>query len=164
MSLTCIEKGIHEPNILDQWILSAKNPLCTRVCDSLLWKKKRKKKRRFADELESFKLDSRFDLKFADEAYRACYSLCGVLRFLTVAEVDCFDLCFVSLRIAMFYWEQILIKYYFVYPLMPKQRVQKNLAVLNKRTKGGCSCMCMLLSVVGIVVLIAVIFLLIKYL
>ncbi|KAM1256244.1 hypothetical protein ACFX15_029801 [Malus domestica] len=44
------------------------------------------------------------------------------------------------------------------------RRVQKNLAVLNKRTKGGCSCMCMLLSVVGIVVLIAVIFLLIKYL
>ncbi|BBH02064.1 syntaxin of plants 51, partial [Prunus dulcis] len=44
------------------------------------------------------------------------------------------------------------------------RRVQKNLAVLNKRTKGGCSCMCMLLCVVGIVVLLAVIFLLIKYL
>ncbi|KAM1000638.1 hypothetical protein ACFX2I_007251 [Malus domestica] len=44
------------------------------------------------------------------------------------------------------------------------RRVQKNLAVLNKRTKGGCSCMCMLLSVVGMVVLVAVIFLLIKYL
>ncbi|KAL6205426.1 hypothetical protein ACLB2K_022686 [Fragaria x ananassa] len=27
------------------------------------------------------------------------------------------------------------------------QRVQKNLAALNKRTKGGCSCMCMLLAV-----------------
>ncbi|KAI9115671.1 hypothetical protein K1719_013340 [Acacia pycnantha] len=44
------------------------------------------------------------------------------------------------------------------------QRVQKNLAILNKRTKGGCSCLCLLLSVVGIVVLVAVIFLLIKYL
>nr|ACU19604.1 unknown [Glycine max] len=44
------------------------------------------------------------------------------------------------------------------------RRVQKNLAVLNKRTKGGCSCMCMLLSVVGIVALIVVIWLLVKYL
>ncbi|KAL3503566.1 hypothetical protein ACH5RR_038015 [Cinchona calisaya] len=44
------------------------------------------------------------------------------------------------------------------------QRVQKRLAFLNKRTKGGCSCMCLLLSVIGIVVLVAVIFLLIKYL
>ncbi|KAK7276896.1 hypothetical protein RIF29_18044 [Crotalaria pallida] len=44
------------------------------------------------------------------------------------------------------------------------RRVQKNLAVLNKRTKGGCSCLCMLLSVVGIVVLVVVIWLLIKYL
>ncbi|XP_004294426.1 PREDICTED: syntaxin-52-like [Fragaria vesca subsp. vesca] len=44
------------------------------------------------------------------------------------------------------------------------QRVQKNLAALNKRTKGGCSCMCMLLAVLGIVGLVAVIFLLIKYL
>ncbi|KAK4275390.1 hypothetical protein QN277_018482 [Acacia crassicarpa] len=44
------------------------------------------------------------------------------------------------------------------------QRVQKNLAILNKRTKGGCSCLCLLLSVVGIVVLVGVIFLLIKYL
>ncbi|XP_027329226.1 syntaxin-51-like isoform X2 [Abrus precatorius] len=44
------------------------------------------------------------------------------------------------------------------------RRVQKNLAVLNKRTKGGCSCLCMLLSVVGIVVLVVVILLLIKYL
>ncbi|PPD93660.1 hypothetical protein GOBAR_DD09409 [Gossypium barbadense] len=31
------------------------------------------------------------------------------------------------------------------------RRVQKNLAILNKRTKGGCSCMCMLLAVIGIV-------------
>lgn len=44
------------------------------------------------------------------------------------------------------------------------RRVQKNLAILNKRTKGGCSCMCMLLSVIGIVGLIVVIWLLIKYL
>ncbi|KAG2690702.1 hypothetical protein I3843_09G198100 [Carya illinoinensis] len=44
------------------------------------------------------------------------------------------------------------------------RRVQKHLAILNKRTKGGCSCMCMLLSVIGIVVLVAVIWLLIKYL
>ncbi|RYR79876.1 hypothetical protein Ahy_A01g004673 isoform A [Arachis hypogaea] len=44
------------------------------------------------------------------------------------------------------------------------RRVQKNLAVLNKRTKGGCSCLCMLLAVVGIVVLVVVIWLLVKYL
>ncbi|EEF31185.1 syntaxin, putative [Ricinus communis] len=43
------------------------------------------------------------------------------------------------------------------------RRVQKNLAILNKRTKGGCSCLCMTLSVVGIVVLVVVIYLLIKY-
>ncbi|KAK9209804.1 hypothetical protein WN944_002172 [Citrus x changshan-huyou] len=34
------------------------------------------------------------------------------------------------------------------------RRVQKNLAILNKRTKGGCTCMCMLLAVIGIVVLV----------
>ncbi|KAG9443700.1 hypothetical protein H6P81_015040 [Aristolochia fimbriata] len=44
------------------------------------------------------------------------------------------------------------------------QRVQKKLAVLNKRTKGGCSCMCLLLAVVGVVILIVVIWALIKYL
>lgn len=44
------------------------------------------------------------------------------------------------------------------------QRVQKNLAILNKRTKGGCSCMCMLIAVIGIVVLVVVIYLLIKFL
>ncbi|XP_023525788.1 syntaxin-51-like [Cucurbita pepo subsp. pepo] len=44
------------------------------------------------------------------------------------------------------------------------RRVQKRLAILNKRTKGGCTCMSMILSVVGIVVLAAVIWLLIKYL
>lgn len=43
-------------------------------------------------------------------------------------------------------------------------RVQRKLAFLNKRTKGGCSCMCMLLSVIGIVVLVAVIYFLVKYL
>ncbi|KAL5735833.1 hypothetical protein ACOSP7_030293 [Xanthoceras sorbifolium] len=36
------------------------------------------------------------------------------------------------------------------------RRVQKNLAMLNKRTKGGCSCMSMLLAVIGIVVLVVV--------
>ncbi|GAB2297572.1 Syntaxin-52 [Dionaea muscipula] len=44
------------------------------------------------------------------------------------------------------------------------QRIQKNLAILNKRTKGGCSCLCLLLLVVGIVILILVIWVLIKYL
>ncbi|KAH7546803.1 hypothetical protein FEM48_Zijuj01G0239900 [Ziziphus jujuba var. spinosa] len=44
------------------------------------------------------------------------------------------------------------------------RRVQRNLAILNKKTKGACSCMCMLLSVVGIVVLVAVIWMLVKYL
>lgn len=44
------------------------------------------------------------------------------------------------------------------------QRVQRNLAILNKRTKGGCSCMCMLLAVLGIVILVVAIWLLIKYL
>ncbi|KAG9453196.1 hypothetical protein H6P81_006100 [Aristolochia fimbriata] len=44
------------------------------------------------------------------------------------------------------------------------QRVQKKLAILNKHTKGGCSCMCLLLAVVGIVILIVVIWALIKYL
>ncbi|KAI8557539.1 hypothetical protein RHMOL_Rhmol04G0018400 [Rhododendron molle] len=44
------------------------------------------------------------------------------------------------------------------------QRVQKNLAILNKRTKGGCSCLCLLFSVVGIVVLVFAMYLLVKYL
>jgi syntaxin 8/SYP5 family syntaxin len=44
------------------------------------------------------------------------------------------------------------------------QRVQKKLAVLNKRTKGGCSCMALLLSVVAIVLLAVIVWLLIKYL
>ncbi|XP_038903152.1 syntaxin-52-like [Benincasa hispida] len=43
-------------------------------------------------------------------------------------------------------------------------RVQKRLGILNKQTKGSCTCFGMLLSVVGIVVLIAVIWLLIRYL
>ncbi|MFS7972032.1 putative target SNARE coiled-coil domain-containing protein [Helianthus anomalus] len=43
------------------------------------------------------------------------------------------------------------------------KRVQKNLAILNKRTKGGCSCLCMLLSVIGIVVLVVALWLIIKY-
>ncbi|MCD7461467.1 Syntaxin-51 [Datura stramonium] len=44
------------------------------------------------------------------------------------------------------------------------QRVQRKLGILNKRTKGGCSCMCMLLSVLGIVILVVAIYVLIKYL
>ncbi|EYU27391.1 hypothetical protein ABFS82_13G163200 [Erythranthe guttata] len=44
------------------------------------------------------------------------------------------------------------------------QRVQRKLAILNKRTKGGCSCMCLLISVIGIILLVAVIYMLIKYL
>ncbi|KAK9126537.1 hypothetical protein Scep_015383 [Stephania cephalantha] len=44
------------------------------------------------------------------------------------------------------------------------QRVQKRLAILNKRTKGGCSCMCLLLTVIGIVILAVLAWLLIKYL
>lgn len=44
------------------------------------------------------------------------------------------------------------------------KRVQKNLAVLNKRTKGGCSCLCMLLSLIGIVVLVVALYLILKYL
>ncbi|GAA0141783.1 SNARE protein [Lithospermum erythrorhizon] len=44
------------------------------------------------------------------------------------------------------------------------QRVQKRLAILNKRAKGGCSCMCLMLSVLGVVFLVAVIYLLLKYL
>ncbi|XP_076931089.1 syntaxin-52-like [Bidens hawaiensis] len=42
------------------------------------------------------------------------------------------------------------------------KRVQKNLAILNKRAKGGCSCFCMLLSVIGIVVLVVALWLIIK--
>ncbi|MED6135284.1 Syntaxin-52 [Stylosanthes scabra] len=42
--------------------------------------------------------------------------------------------------------------------------VHKKLTVLNKRTKGGCSCWCLLLSVVGIVGLLLVIWILLNYL
>ncbi|OEL13754.1 Syntaxin-52 [Dichanthelium oligosanthes] len=44
------------------------------------------------------------------------------------------------------------------------QRVQKRFAILNKRTKGGCSCMCLLLSVLAIVILAVIVWLLVKYL
>ncbi|XP_010417628.1 PREDICTED: syntaxin-52 [Camelina sativa] len=44
------------------------------------------------------------------------------------------------------------------------RRVQKSLAVMNKSMKSGCSCMSMLLSVLGIVGLALVIWLLVKYL
>ncbi|XAR67412.1 hypothetical protein NMG60_11002163 [Bertholletia excelsa] len=43
-------------------------------------------------------------------------------------------------------------------------RVQKKLAILNKRMKGGCSCLSLLLSVVGIVNLVFAIYLLLKHL
>ncbi|KAJ4784774.1 syntaxin of plants 52 [Rhynchospora pubera] len=43
------------------------------------------------------------------------------------------------------------------------QMVQKRLAILNKRTKGGCSCMCLLLSVLAIVILVLIAWELIKY-
>ncbi|TYH74982.1 hypothetical protein ES332_D05G441700v1 [Gossypium tomentosum] len=44
------------------------------------------------------------------------------------------------------------------------QRVQKNMGILNKHINGGWSCMCMPLAVIGIVVLLVLIYLLIKYL
>ncbi|XP_071736589.1 syntaxin-52-like [Rutidosis leptorrhynchoides] len=44
------------------------------------------------------------------------------------------------------------------------KRVQKNLAILNKRTKGGCSFLCLLLSVIGILVLVVALWMIIKYL
>jgi hypothetical protein len=44
------------------------------------------------------------------------------------------------------------------------QRVQKRLAILNKRVKGGCSCMALLISVVAIVFLAVIAWLLIKHL
>ncbi|KAG5392371.1 hypothetical protein IGI04_022334 [Brassica rapa subsp. trilocularis] len=44
------------------------------------------------------------------------------------------------------------------------RRVQKNLAVMNKNMRSGCSCMSMLLSMLGIVGLAVVIWLLVKYL
>ncbi|EOA37060.1 hypothetical protein CARUB_v10010186mg [Capsella rubella] len=43
------------------------------------------------------------------------------------------------------------------------RRVQKNLAVMSKNMRSGCSCMSMLLSVLGIVGLVVVIWLLVKY-
>ncbi|KAG8492707.1 hypothetical protein CXB51_010335 [Gossypium anomalum] len=43
-------------------------------------------------------------------------------------------------------------------------RVQKNLGIMNKHINGGWSCMCMLLAVIGIVVLLVLIYLFIKYL
>ncbi|KAL1221380.1 Syntaxin-51 [Cardamine amara subsp. amara] len=43
------------------------------------------------------------------------------------------------------------------------RRVQKNLAIMNKNMKSGCSCMSMLLSVLGIIGLAVVIWLLVKY-
>ncbi|CAA6667911.1 unnamed protein product [Spirodela intermedia] len=44
------------------------------------------------------------------------------------------------------------------------QRVQKRLAILNKRTRGGCSCTSLLLAVIAIVILAVTAWLLIKYL
>ncbi|KAJ4785681.1 Syntaxin-52 [Rhynchospora pubera] len=44
------------------------------------------------------------------------------------------------------------------------QRVQKRLAILNKRNKAGCSCMCLVLSVLAIVILAVIAWMLLKYL
>ncbi|XP_078437164.1 syntaxin-51-like [Wolffia australiana] len=44
------------------------------------------------------------------------------------------------------------------------QRVQKRLAILNRSMKGGCSCGCLLLSMLTIVILVVVAWALIKYL
>ncbi|KAI3997206.1 hypothetical protein MKX01_009050 [Papaver californicum] len=44
------------------------------------------------------------------------------------------------------------------------QRVQKRLAIINKRTRSACSCMSLLVSVMGIVFLAVVAWLLIRYL
>ncbi|XP_017605847.1 syntaxin-51-like isoform X2 [Gossypium arboreum] len=44
------------------------------------------------------------------------------------------------------------------------QRVLKNMGIMNKHINGGWSCMCMLVAVIGIVVLLVLIYLLIKYL
>lgn len=62
------------------------------------------------------------------------------------------------------YWALLLISQRLIECVDLMQRVQKRLAILNKRTKGGCSCMCLLLSVVAIVILVIVAWLLIKYL
>ncbi|KAK4491756.1 hypothetical protein RD792_002531 [Penstemon davidsonii] len=45
-----------------------------------------------------------------------------------------------------------------------EQRVRRRLAMLNKRTKGGCSCLCLIMSVIGMVVLVFVTYMLIRYL
>ncbi|KAI3899696.1 hypothetical protein MKW92_015182 [Papaver armeniacum] len=44
------------------------------------------------------------------------------------------------------------------------QRVQKRVAILNRRTRGACSCMSLLVSVMGILFLAVVAWLLIRYL
>ncbi|KAI3688498.1 hypothetical protein L2E82_46118 [Cichorium intybus] len=44
------------------------------------------------------------------------------------------------------------------------KRVQRHLAILKKRAKGGCSCLGMLLSVIMIVVLVVAIYMVLKYL
>ncbi|CAA7394016.1 unnamed protein product [Spirodela intermedia] len=44
------------------------------------------------------------------------------------------------------------------------QRVQKRLVILSRNAKGGCSCMCLLLSVISIVILAVVAWALVKYL
>ncbi|KAE8733996.1 Syntaxin-52 [Hibiscus syriacus] len=44
------------------------------------------------------------------------------------------------------------------------QRVQKKMGILNRRLNGRCWCMCMPFAVIGIVILVVVIYLLIKYL
>ncbi|KNA17320.1 hypothetical protein SOVF_080990 [Spinacia oleracea] len=44
------------------------------------------------------------------------------------------------------------------------QRISRSLAILNKKTKGSCSILCLLLAVAGILILVLAIFVLLKYL
>lgn len=81
---------------------------------------------------------------------------CRSYRFSTQGK-----LFYVKLCIKSFQYFKIFLQFIFG---KKKQRVQKNLAILNKRTKGGCSCLCLLLSVIGIAVLVVALYMIIKYL
>ena len=70
----------------------------------------------------------------------------------------CWHFLFIS-SVYLFYSNAIQLIQFCVFL---KQRVQRKLAVLNKKTKGGCSCL--ILLVIAIVILIVVIWALIKYL
>lgn len=62
------------------------------------------------------------------------------------------------------YKYETVFDYLYIGLVWKQQRVQKNLAILNKRVKGGCSCLCLLFSVIGIVVLVVALWSIIKYL